>query len=344
MSKHNNVWFINFCGIGNGLVIAPILRCFEKSHPSVNYYHTENQLLADSWFIKKSGLKNLKGFSPEAWRRFKKEDWETISSFIKEKDIDLIVNLRNEGPRYDIGYYDFKRNASKKRMCLDFWDLDFGVIERRTTHQNLTGDILAMLKKHGINVSTYNSKWLESIRKNKSQCKDVGFGMAASQTNKRWATTKWIKLATLILAKLNQHIILFPGRSKEEIKEATFVQTVIGKTKCEIMRRQSFKNISLRISEVCCFVSNDTGLLHLATAMNIPTIGLYISTNSKIWSPYDKINFSTCQNSFMNRCPDPKPHCGNCFHYYDICPAIAQYGDDIDPDKVYKIISRSLTC
>lgn len=339
MSKYQNVWFINFCGIGNGAVIAPIFQCFEKTYPSVNYYHTENRLLSDQWFVKQAGLKNLKGFSSATWRRFKEEDWEAIELFIKEKQIDLIVNLRNEGPRYDTGYYKFKEGTLKKRTSLDFWDLNFDVIERRTIHQNLTGDILALFKEHDTDVSDYNSKWLESICKNKDQRRNIGFGMAANQANKRWPTSKWIELANIILKNSNQNITLFPGTSEDEEKEAKRILEAIGKEKCKIIHGQSIQDVALQIGEQLCFVSNDTGLLHLAVATNIPTIGLYISTNSEIWSPYDKTNFVPCQNSFIKKCPDSKPHCGNCFHYYDACPAIVQYGDDINPSDIYKIVS-----
>jgi len=340
MFKYQNVWFVNFCGIGNGVVIAPILRCFEKSYPSANYYHTENQLLFDSWFVKQAELKNLKGFSPAAWRRFKEEDWKAIGLFIEEKQINLIVNLRNEGPRYDTGYYKFKERTLKRRTGLNFWDLNFDVIKKRTIHQNLTGDILALFKEHDIDVSNYNSKWLESICKNKDQRKNIGFCMAASQANKRWPTSKWIELANIILKNSNQNITLFPGISEDEKKEAEHILEVIGKDKGKIIHEKSIQDVALQIGKQICFVSNDTGLLHLAVAINIPTIGLYISTNSEIWSPYDKTNFVSCQNSLIKKCPDPKPHCGNCFHYYDACPAIAQYGDDINPTDVYEIVSR----
>ena len=339
--QYHNVWFVNFSGIGNGIVIVPIFQCFEKSAPLVEYYHTENQFLSDSWFIEKAGLKNLKGFSPVAWRRFKEEDWGVIEMFITEKNIDLIVNLRNEGPKYDIGYYRFKESILKK-MNIDFLDLDFNTIEQRTVHQNLTGDIIALFKDSGIDVSSYHPKWLEDIRKDKHKYKNIGIGMAASQINKRWPTVKWIELISRILSASNQNIVLFPGKSDEEIKEAMRVLDVIGKERCQIICRQSLKDVALQISKLCCFVCNDTGLLHLAAAMNVPTIGLYVSTNSDVWSPYDKMNFISYQNSFINKCPNLKAHCGNCFHYYDACPAIVKYGDDIDPDKVYEIISHQL--
>lgn len=342
MFNYQNVWFINFCGIGNGVVIVPVLQCFEKSYPSANYYHIENQLLSDPWFVKQAGLKNLKGFSSAAWRRFKEEDWEAIELFIRENEIELIVNLRNEGPRYDIGYYKFKENALKKRINLDFLDLDFSVIERRTLHQSLTGDILALFKKHDVDVSDYNSKWLKSIRKDKNQRRNVGFGVAASQANKRWPTAKWIDLTNMVIKNLNQNIVLFPGASEEEKREAMRILGAVGKEKCKIIHGQSLQSVVLQIGELLCFVSNDTGLLHIATAINIPTIGLYVSTNSEIWSPYDKTNFVPCQSSFINNCPNQKLHCGNCFHYYDACPAIVQYGDDINPSDVYEIVSHSV--
>lgn len=243
--------------------------------------------------------------------------------------------MRNEGPQYDIGYYKFKENALKKRMDLDFWDLDFDVIERRTFHQNLTGDILALFREHSIDVLDYNSKWLKSICKDKDERRNIGFGMAASQVNKRWPTAKWIELANRIITNTNQNIILFPGKSEGEIKDAIYVCEQIGKKRCKIIYGQSLKNVALQIGELFCFVSNDTGLLHLAAAINIPTVGLYVNTKSEIWSPYDKINFTAFQNSFIKKCPDQKSYCGNCFHYYEICPAIKKYGDDIDSDKVY---------
>ncbi|MBI2096391.1 MAG: glycosyltransferase family 9 protein, partial [Candidatus Taylorbacteria bacterium] len=186
-------------------------------------------------------------------------------------------------------------------------------------------------------------KWLSVIRKVKDR-KSVGFGMAANQTNKRWLTIKWIRLARRVIADSDGEIVLFPGQSEKETEEAKLVIQEVGQKRCKLITDESVRNIALQIGELKYFVSNDTGFLHMAVAMGVPTVGLYVSTNSEIWSPYDKTNFFALQNSFITKCPDPKPHCGNCFHYYDVCPAITKYGDDIDPEEVYKIISRQLIC
>ncbi len=340
MSQYQNIWFINFCGIGNGVVIVPILQCLEKSFPQVSYYHTENQLLTDRWFVKQAGLENLRGFSLAAWRRFREGDWDAIASFIVKKKIDLIVNLRNEGPKHDSCYYQFKAMALKKKINVDFWDLDFRVIQQRVVQKNLTNDLIAMFRARGIDISCYNPKWLESISKDKWLRINIGFGMAASQINKRWPTSKWIALAKTVIKNYNQNIVLFPGKSEKERLEAVRVLEIIGTEKCKIIQGQSLQNVATQIGKLLCFVSNDTGLLHIAAAMNVPTIGLYLSTDAEIWSPYEKTNFFSCQNSFIKKCPDPKLYSGNCFHYYDVCPAIAQYGDDITSKNINEIISH----
>jgi ADP-heptose:LPS heptosyltransferase len=253
------------------------------------------------------------------------------------------VNLRNEGPRYDTGYYQFKEAAHKEKLDLFFWDLNFDVIQKRTIQQNLTNDILAMLKIQDINTSCYNSRWLASISKNMANLSGIGFGMAASQKNKRWPTAKWLKLANAILLNSDQKIIIFSGNSAEETKQAQDIFQMIGEKRCKLISRQSLKDVAAQIGGLECLVSNDTGLLHIASAANVPAIGLYMNTDPNIWSPRDKTNFIACQNSFMKKCPNSKPYCGNCFHYYDICPAIKQYGDDIEPLDVFEHIVAMLT-
>lgn len=338
MKTYKNAWFINFTGIGNGIIIAPILKCFEKSYPTTDYFHSENEILSDRWFVEKAGLEKLKGFSPIAWRRFSKENWVSIFDFINKNKIDLIVNLRNEGPDYDTGYYEFKDFLIRDHK-IDFWDLDFNLIKNRQAQENLTSDILNLLQIKGIDVSKYEPQWLFSEKTNVNK-EGIGFGMAASQKNKRWPTQKWVELAQESLKAYNQKIILFHGLSQEEIDQALLVQEYVGSDKCELVGRQELKDITVMLGKLKCFISNDTGLLHISSATGTYTIGLYMSTDPNIWSPYFKTNFSSCVNIFMKKCPARKIYCGNCFHYYDPCPSIIKYGDSIDPKQVFYLLRK----
>ena len=338
MKNYKHAWFINFTGIGNGIIIAPILRCFEQSYPTTGYFHSENEILSDGWFVEKAGLKRLVGFSPIAWRRFGKEDWGNIVGFINQNEIDLIVNLRNEGPDYDTGYYEFK-NFLMQDHKIDFWDLDFDIIKKRQTQENLTGDILNLLQINGVDISSYEPQWLFSENTNTNR-EGIGFGMAASQKNKRWPTHKWVELAQELLKAYDQKIILFHGLSQEEIDQALAVQEYVGSDKCELAGHQDLKDITVMLGKLSCFISNDTGLLHISSATGTYTIGLYMSTDPNIWSPYCKTNFIYCVNIFMKNCPARKIYCGNCFHYYDPCPSITKYGDSIDPKQAFYLLRK----
>ncbi len=338
MATYKCAWFINFTGIGNGTTITPLLQCFEKSYPTTDYFHSENEILSDKWFIEKAGLKRLKGFSPIAWRRFNREDWDKIVDFVNQNQIDLIVNLRNEGPKYDINYYEFKKFLKQDHNVV-FWDLDFNIIENREKQENLTGDLLRMFQQQGVDISHYKSRWLSVYSEDKS---GIGFGMAASQKNKRWPTHKWVELAQKILKNYDQKIILFHGLSQEETDQAIEVQKVIGSNRCELINHQELSHIAIMLGKLKCFISNDTGLLHICSAAGIPTIGLYTNTDPNIWAPYNKTNFLYCVNIFMKKCPARKIYCGNCFHYYDPCPAITQYGDSISPKQVFELVKEMI--
>lgn len=337
--KYKNVWFINFSGIGNGIMISPILKCFDNSFPKVNYFHTYNEILADDILIKQSGLTNLKGLSPIAWRRFEKKYWLNIEKFITKNNIDLIINLRNEGPKYNLGYYEFK-TVYQSRFKVKFWELDFVKIERRKRPANLAADILGLLKNNGLDDKFYCPYWLKPELGFRKKNKGIGFGMAASQQNKRWPSDKWADLAKVVLSE--NDVILFPGISETEIRAALQVQQQVNSIHCQLFKNSNIHEVISALQSLQGFVSNDTALLHIAAAIGIPTIGVYISTNADIWSPYNKDNFLPFSNTFFKFCPDPKIHCGNCFHYYDICPAIAEYGDDIKPEAVFKALSEML--
>lgn len=340
MSAPKNVWFVNFIGIGNGIIIIPILRCFEQTFPEARYFHSENPVLSDAWFISKAGLKNLIGFSPIAWRRFNKDDWPAIGAFIKKNEIETIVNLRNEGPKYDVGYYQFKEWSLHNLKSLSFWDLNFGKIENREKQKNLTQDVIDLLESKGVSFSNYNPVWLKTSDKPSG---GIGFGMAASQKNKRWPIKKWIELGLQTKKQLKERIVLLPGKSVDEMREAEEVKNAMGEESCELIVHEALSIVAQHIVRLKCFVSNDTGLLHIASATGVPSIGLYISTDANVWAPNEKQALRSFENFFFkDKCPERKVHCGNCFHYYDSCPAIAEYGDDIDSLEVFNTMKELL--
>ncbi len=334
MKEHSCSLFVNFQGIGNGVMTAPILRCYEASFPNAKYFYTDNPILKDYNFRETVQIRNLQGFVESQWRRFSRPDWEKISDFISQNNINLIINFRNEGPKYDQSYYEFKKWMSNQNNGVMFWDLDFKKIASRSVQTLLVEDIITTLKKHGVDFSGYNRHWLVKLRKKKEHdpIKKIGFGVAASQECKRWPIGKWVSLAKITS---DCEILLFPGTSNIEQDEAKRIALQAGNKNCNIIANEGLWKITQTIANLDCFVSNDTGLLHIAVATGIPTIGIFTATDPYIWGYNEQDRFYSFINQSMFKCDARKTYSGNCMHYYSTCPAVKNNPDTIDPREVF---------
>lgn len=334
---------INFKGVGNGFVALPILKCIEESAFKLLYYHTENPVLQNRWFIRKAGLRHLLGFIPAGWRRFKKQNWRDINNFIKTKNIGIVINFRNEGPEYDKDYYQFKQQAGTD---LEFWDLDFENMRSRKHQKLLARDILSMLAKHNIDISNYDPKWLKIIfeigKKDSAQNKRIGFFTAAAQINKRWPSYNWQKLGKLLLEKESDNVIEVYGGLNEDEKliareVAEYLWSSYPKNLCLLIENKTLISLAKNFSSLDLLISNDTFAIHLATALDIPAIGLYFQTDPDIWGG-DSYKFIPIRLNNKFRCSLMKSTAGNCVHYYDNCPMASYNGRIISPERVFKII------
>jgi heptosyltransferase II len=100
---------------------------------------------------------------------------------------------------------------------------------------------------------------------------------------KRWLPERFAAVADKIAGTFNCQIILLGGKSDNDTAEEvsrlaqTSMQNLAGKT--------DLKEAAYLISQCRLFISNDSGLMHIAGALNIPTIAIFGSTNPQTTSP-----------------------------------------------------------
>jgi heptosyltransferase II len=106
---------------------------------------------------------------------------------------------------------------------------------------------------------------------------------AAYGPAKRWFPARFAAVADKIADVFSGQIILLGGKSDydtaEEVKRLaqTSLLNLAGKT--------DLKKAVYLISQCRLFISNDSGLMHIAGALNIPTIAIFGSTNPVTTSP-----------------------------------------------------------
>ena len=117
---------------------------------------------------------------------------------------------------------------------------------------------------------------------------------------KRWFPERFAAVADKIASMFNCQIILLGGKSdwgtSEDVRRLaqTSVLNLAGIT--------DLKEAVYLISQCRLFISNDSGLMHIAGALNIPTIAIFGSTNPQTTSPAGKQSIVVHQEVSCSPC------------------------------------------
>ncbi len=100
---------------------------------------------------------------------------------------------------------------------------------------------------------------------------------------KRWFPERFAAVADKIAKEFNCQIILLGGKSDSDVAEEVrrFAKTDL----LNLAGKTNLKEAAYLISRCRLFISNDSGLMHIAGALNIPTIAIFGSTNPQTTSP-----------------------------------------------------------
>ena len=87
--------------------------------------------------------------------------------------------------------------------------------------------------------------------------------------NKRWDKDKFVKVADLLSEKYKCKILLFGGKNEDQLKQYIYEAM---KNKPIIVITDDISRTAALISKCSAFLTNDTGLMHIAAAIGIPVV------------------------------------------------------------------------
>ncbi len=172
-----------------------------------------------------------------------------------------------------------------------------------------------------INLKDSNVEVLKKFEIKKSYivfCPDAEFGPA-----KKWPTEKWVDLAN-ILQRSYQVVFVgvhaFTKPLADKMKNDNYIN-LIGKT--------SLEEATVILSQSICVVSNDSGLMHVAAALDKPVVGIYGSSSPEYTPPltasdkraiiYQNLSCSPC---FNRVCPLEHLNCLKSISVDSVCQSI----------------------
>ena len=136
-------------------------------------------------------------------------------------------------------------------------------------------------------------------------CPDAEFG-----PSKKWPIHKWLDLAKSIS---DRHQVIFVGLDKSI---STHIEQLGSANILDLMGRTSITDVLHIIKLSSCVVSNDSGLMHVAAALDRPVVAIY-GSSSPIYTPplisdeqkithYEGLSCSPC---FKKICPLGHTNC-----------------------------------
>jgi len=110
----------------------------------------------------------------------------------------------------------------------------------------------------------------------------IGLHPGAGKIPNRWPAPRFGELARRALESPRARIAIFAGPREAALVDAMGIPSG---ERVARLPHLSMRDLAAHMSALSLYVGNDTGTLHLAAALGVPTVGLFGPTDPAIWAP-----------------------------------------------------------
>jgi len=148
-----------------------------------------------------------------------------------------------------------------------------------------------------LNYSSKDKKSIDNLlKKNNIGKKDfivgLGVGTAESSKSRMWPAERFAELADYLIKKHKAKIV-FIGNDKEKNLINNIINSVKNNENClNAAGKTNVREMFYLIGLCNLFIGNDAGLIHVAAAQNVKTIGLFGCNLPVRFSPFGKNNIA----------------------------------------------------
>ncbi|KAF0153224.1 MAG: Lipopolysaccharide heptosyltransferase [Ignavibacteria bacterium] len=173
--------------------------------------------------------------------------------------------------------------------------------------------ILDVVRPYGITTKNYNScvlydeqdkkftqDFLDSIRSGKEN-KVFGFHVGAAKPQNRWSLQKYAETIISLKQKISFDLYFTGSNSDEE--QLTFIRRHF--PNAGYFLNNTIPQLAAVIEKSDLFITNDTGVMHVAGTTNTPQISIFGPTNPFNWAPLGKNKFFLRKSELID---DVKPN------------------------------------
>ena len=309
-SRIKNILIVIRHQMGDMLCALPMMRSIRQFYPQANIIlvtkqstrfneiFKNNNSPADEVIDFEHGFENFINLVKEL--RDKKIDLAIIPSTVTFSATNhLIAYYSHAKIKAGVKSFDYEKNKVSYLLNVKN-DFVWGLKKVHQIERNL--DIIRQINikpsadKISVTLTESQKEFAEdflrqnNIDRNK---KLVGFHPGAAKKGNVWAPAKFAELGDKLFRKFNCNILISEG--PDDTKYVNELENLL-KEKfniLQIIRHKGFlmNNLALiNLSDL--FITNDTGIMHLASGLNVPEIALFGPTKAYEWGPVGDNKFS----------------------------------------------------
>ena len=155
---------------------------------------------------------------------------------------------------------------------------------------------------------------------------------AAYGSAKRWTPEKFAGLIRRIIDELDGNVIIFGSKSESAIAQeitGKITQAVYSSRILNLTGKTSLRQLAALISECDAFITNDSGPMHIASAMSVPLVAIFGSTDPNATGPlgasYKVISKElSCSPCLKRKCPKEHLNCMEAINVDDVFNALKE--------------------
>lgn len=231
------------------------------------------------------GVNQVFSVAIRRWRKqlFKRKTWQEISQFkqqIQQNQYDAILDTQGLLKSAFIAKiangikHGYDKNSIREPLASYFYDVKHDCsYQQHAVTRNRTLAAASLGYAAPTNAPDYGLS-AEQLSLNLPGPFVIGLH-GTSKSSKLWPTLHWIHLGKA-LAEQGVHLVL-PWAGAEEESRANVIKAAL--TNATVLPKCTIAQLAIIINQAQAAVGVDTGLSHLAAALNIPTVAIYTDTN-----------------------------------------------------------------
>ncbi len=303
--------------VGDAILTTPVFKALKQKFPmaevcalikSLTKAVYENNSDIDRIITTQSWLKSWSGQRISLFQFFK------LIKQLRKEDFDLVVELHTD-PR------NILLASLTGKYCIGYAYRGFGFLLNKKAQKighHIIKQGLDVVKLVGAEASEtlvldISQKATESIREklqslglNLSKTKKlVCINPGAGRTNKLWFANSWSKLIFNLLEKKNVYIILTGTQSELSIVDDIIASLPKGsKRVLNLCAQTALPELFALVNHCNLVIAPDSAVIHIANALEVPSLGIYGPTNPVIWgynTSFNKSIFRKLDCSFCNQ-------------------------------------------